>query len=225
MKSLLRQSCLLSIFFIFLSCENDDSSNTTTNFFNLSVGNEWVYKVYHNTPQSESELIFSGRTETVKIVDIVEHQGFTFYKKQTQRTNSNETFSISYSYLRINNSGHLIELEFNSDNIYDYPTEITEETGTVLHPGNDESFIGVIDRFFGSLEFKLYSSENISVEDNNYYVYPYRGILTPSEGFEYLAEKQPEYCYQPNIGLVKSVIYGVAYGYATESRLVSYEVN
>lgn len=219
MKIFLKQVCLLGILFIFFSCENDDNS-TPNSFFNLSVGNEWVYKTYYNSNPSnpESEYVFTGTTETLKVVEIVEHEGFTFYKIEKTRQNNPIP---SYTYWRINNSGHLVQLE----HIYDLSFEITEETGSILHPGTDENHITVIEDFFGSVEYRLYNRENILVEGNNYDVYPYKGVVTPREGYEHLASIQTQYYYQRNLGLVKSIIYGVSSGAPLEHRLVSYKIN
>lgn len=50
------------------------------NFFNLNVGNKFVYKTYDNPDftNPQSVYIFTGRTDSVSIVGKVEVQGFNF---------------------------------------------------------------------------------------------------------------------------------------------------
>ena len=214
MKNLLTKSLLLILPFLLFSC-NEEDDNVTTNqpFFNINVGNKWVYKTYYNSYDSPNQFTFSGIVDTVKIIGTENIQGFTFVKKYSKKTNINDGSFVSetYSYLRINNLGHLVEIS----DINNYST-ISETTGVVLHPGFDKNFTysrvfslpnGAYNaqEVFGDILFSVFNPLNISVEGNNYLVSPYKGVFTPSANHPELVSKTTEYNYSKNIGLLKAV--------------------
>lgn len=231
MKNVLSKGLLLLMSGFLFSCsQNDDASSNTaenTPFFNLNVGSKWVYKKYENSPDNPNQFAFSGIVDTVKIVGIETIQGLKFAKKSSKKVNINNgtVEAVTYSYVRINSLGHLIEITDKT------PIEnLTETDGQVIHPIKDFNY--VYDRevndgnghVFGTIEFKLYSAENIVVEGQNYNVLPYNGIFTPSLDHPELISKTVQYNYAPTIGLVRYVCHSVAGNYTWEERLVSYEI-
>ena len=230
MKTLRIRLLILLLCTFLYSCskneiENDKVNNTRQNtiFFNLNVGNEWVYKKYDNTSQNPNQFAFYGFVDSVKIIGVQTIQGLTFAKKRSRTRNiiTNAYYNEEISYVRINSFGHLIEvLAIPPD---EYP--FTETTGWVLHPGFDQDFIfnRVLDQ--GEQIHSLYQPTNLTVEGNSYFVYPYKGVFTPSASYPDLVSKTVEYNYEQNIGLVKRVCHAVYGNYQWEDRLVSYQIN
>ena len=223
MKRLILKTFLFSVCIFLFSCNNnDDQLNTQVDqpFFNINSGNKWVYKIYQNNPNDSAEYVFTGVIDSVKIVGTENIQGFMFAKKSSKKTNR----PVTYSYIRINNSGHLVEIS-DMDNI----GILTETSGLVLHPGMDSSYTynfnvaGNPD--IGNVEYHLYDTVNINVEGINYLVLPYHGIFTPSTNSFNLQSKTVGVDYTQNIGLVKSVTKSIVENYTFEERLISYQLN
>ncbi len=227
MKSLINTVLLLFVCTLFYSCsdndDNDDNDGQTqsSEFFNLNVGNKWVYKRYNYNTNSE-QFIFSGIVDTVKIVEMVNYQGFTFAKRSSQKVNASNGVgqTITYSYLRVNNLGHLVSI----DDIYNYGN-LNETSGITLHPGEDYDFVYSQVFDYGTLDYQLYDLTNVTVEGNNYSILPYKGIFTPNPSYPDLVSKVVEFNYEENIGLVNNVCHAVASDYKWEDRLISYQLN
>jgi hypothetical protein len=224
MKNLIRKVFFLLTSILLFSCSENDQIPTNTTFFNLNIGNEWVYKKYQNSFNDPTQLTFTGIVDTVKIVSIENIQGLTFAKRSSKKVNINTgtVQPITYSYVRVNNLGHLIEIKDANIGM------LSETTGLVLHPGNDFSYtrnydVGTAPNISGNVEFHLYNAINMTVEGNNYSVLPFNGLFTPVD--PQLISKTVEYNYSPNIGLVKSVEQAVWGNDRYEERLVSYQLN
>lgn len=218
---------------LFFSCDSEETvEQSEPPFFNLNVGNKWVYKRYQNTNENPTQFTFSGIVDTVKIVGAETIQGFTFAKKSSKKVNvfNGMVQSETLSYVRVNNAGHLIEIpEY-------YSEPITESSGIVLHPGNDTNFVynrdvsftngisGITD-VLGVISFHPLNLLDVTVEGVVYSVVPYNGVFTPSPNHPELISKTVEYNYAPAIGLVKSVEHTVSANSSWENRLISYEVN
>lgn len=224
MKSLINTVLLLFVCTLFYSCSNNDDNDGQTQsseFFNLNVGNKWVYKRYDYYADS-NQFAFSGIVDTVKIVEMVNYQGFTFAKRSSQKVNVSNGIvqAITYSYLRVNTLGHLVSI----DDIYNYGT-LNETSGITLHPGKDYDFVYSQVFDFGTLDFQVYNLTNITVEGNNYSVLPYNGVFTPNPSYPDLVSKFIQINYEENTGLVISDTHGLASNDKWEDRLVSYELN
>lgn len=212
-----------------VSCRSSDDLLTEVpegeSFFNLNFGNQWVYKTYDNpdftNPQSVST--FSGRIDSVSIVGKVEVQGLTFAKERTKINwpNSNLNNQESFRYLRVNNKGHLVYLR-TLDNI-------TETSGSVVHPGQDNTFtfsydLTEMNQVVGNLFYKLGKEKNIEVNETQYAVLPYLGDFTPASTHPDLLKKTQEISYKKGLGLVKEICHSVYSKGYSESRLISYKI-
>jgi hypothetical protein len=227
MKNLIRKVLFLIVSVLLFSCsKNDEVATNPESFFNLNVGSKWVYKKYENNFNNPTQFTFSGIVDTVKIVSIENIQGITFAKKSSKKVNINtgNVQPITYSYVRINNLGHLIEIS--EDNIVG---TITETSGLVIHPINDFNYTYTTDvnpgEIVGNIEYHLYNAINMNVEGSTYSVLPYNGVFTPAANHPELISKTVEFNYTQNIGLVKYVCHAVAGNYSWEERLVSYQLN
>ena len=228
MKNLIVKVLILFVVSLLTSCSKKEEiqiiPTPNTQFFNLKIGNKWVYKKYDNSGINPTQMAFTGEIDTVKIVSLETYQGLTFAKKSSHKINVlyNYDEPVTYSYVRVNNLGHLIEIM----NIYNsgIPT-LTETDGLVLHPGLDQNYVYNQTFDYGSMEHHLYNSTNINVEGNNYLVYPYKGNFTPNPAYSGLVSKTIEFNYKQNVGLVKQVCHSVYGNYTWEKRLTSYELN
>lgn len=228
MKNLIRKVFITSIGVLLFSCSNDNNETKTEEpaFFNLNIGNKWIYKKYENSTENPSQFTFSGIVDTIKIIGTVNAQGFTFAKKSSKKVNitTGKIISTSYSFLRVNNLGHLIEIT-DIENV----KTLSETSGLVLHPGNDVNYTYNYDivggtENLGNVKFNLYSTVDVNVENNIYSVLPYNGIFTPLANHPELISKTIEMNYSKNIGLVKMVCHAVFGNYTWEERLVSYQL-
>ncbi len=214
----------ISILFLavsFASCSNDDSSSTTnTEFFNINVGNRWVYKKYTFDFDNPGVYTFSGQTETVEVTEIVTVNGFTFSKlKHTKTFENNSNPVIEYEFLRIDEQGHLRSIYAGTDETMEH---IVVNEGFVQHPGTDSGFQFVQEYPWGTITYNSTEEMAMSVENNNYRVLPYKGVFVPTD--INLVSKTVEYNYQKQIGLVKRVCHAVSSNYSWEDRLVSYTI-
>ncbi|MDQ7961703.1 hypothetical protein [Flavobacterium lindanitolerans] len=213
----------ISILFLavsFGSCSNDDSSPSATNteFFNINVGNRWVYKKYDFDFSNPGVYTFSGQTETVEVTEIVTVNGFTFSKlKHTKTFENNLTPVIEYEFLRIDEQGHLRSIYTGTDETMEH---FVVNEGFVQHPGTDSEFQFVQEYPWGTINYNLAAETEMSVENNNYRVLPYKGVFLPTDPDS--ASKTVEYNYQAQVGLVKRVCHAAFSNYSWEDRLVSY---
>lgn len=222
MKNIINYALALVIIVSLISCNEDDyTTSPDENFFNLNVGNRWVYKKYENSYNNPTQFTFNGVIDTVKIVGNVEFSGLTFAKKITKRVNIN-TNGVIYektTYVRVNNQGHLVEI-----NDYDTQSTINESSGFVLHPGFDSGYIYLVEEPYGIIEYKLHPQTTMNVEGSTYNITPYNGVFTPSESHPDLISKTVEYNYEHAIGLVRFICHAVSSNYSWEERLVDYEI-
>lgn len=222
MKKKFIQISILFIAILSTSCSTEGDVNVTPtqeDFFNLNVGNTWVYKRYNFELENPTTYTFSGITDNVEIVENVSLNGVSFSKLKHTKTHSNNSEqSIEFEYLRVNSSGHLIGFYASQ---YDLET-IDENSGQVYHPGTDFNFGITVEFPYGSLNYSLHPQENIIVENNNYLVLPFKGVFTPSSSE--LESKTVESNYQSQIGLVKTVSHLVSGPYGWEDRLISYTI-
>lgn len=219
---------LAALSMIIISCRSSEDTApenpAVENFFNLNVGNKFVYKTYDNPDftNPQSVYIFTGKIDSVSIVGKVEVQGFTFAKERTKTfwTNSTMNNQESFRYLRVNSKGHLVALK-TLDN-----TPISEMSGSVIHPGTDFSFTFKRDQIemnqlVGSLFYQLHKDKSIDVEGNVYLVSPYLGDFTPAASQPNLLKKTQEISFKKGVGLVKEVCHSVYGKGFFETRLVS----
>ncbi len=236
MKNLISKILFVFTASILLSCSKNDDPATlpekNPQFFNLNVGNIWVYKNYQNIQNlpNQNELTFTGIVDTVKIIGIENIQGFTFAKKKSKKIflSTGNVKSISYSYLRVNNLGHLIEItDINNIGV------LNETSGYVIHPGNDVNFVynqeinnGSSEVIYGNIEYRIYNSINKEVEGINYFVTPFNGIFTPTPASlqNGIISKTVEFNYSSNVGLIKSLSHSLFGPTIFEERLVYYQL-
>ncbi len=222
---------LIAFTCLMISCRSTDETPVPNQpeeqFFNIKVGNKWVYKTYENSdftnPQSPS--VFKGRIDSVSIVGTVNIAGLTFAKQRTKIIwpNSNLNNSESFRYIRVNSKGHLVYI-FNLND-----PNISETSGKVLHPGTDAKFTYSYDymegdQVIGNLFYKLGTDKNNEVEGTSYLVNPYVADFTPSSNQPNLLKKTQDNCYKKGLGFVREIchaVYGKSY---IETRLVSYTI-
>ena len=102
---------ILAILAISICCSygNADDMQTpietsqTAPFFNLNVGNKWVYKRCYNSHEHPEILTFTGQIDSVKADAVVNING-NEYSKLSHKNGS----QIRYEYLRVNDAGHLV---------------------------------------------------------------------------------------------------------------------
>ena len=222
---------LIAFTFLVISCRSTDESPVINQpddaFFNINVGNKWVYKTYENNDFTNPQIpsLFKGRVDSVSIVGTVNIAGLTFAKQRTKiiYPNSNMNNTESFRYLRVNSKGHLIYIYNPND------PNISETSGTVLHPGTDSKYTYSYDYMEGdqaivNLIYKLGTDKNIEVEGNSYSVKPYVADITPISNNPALLKKTQDICYKKGVGLVREICH-VVYGKGfIETRLVSYSV-
>lgn len=216
----------ISAFLFFtISCSRTDDVTEQqvqeTSFFNLKVGNEWVYKTYDRA-DFNSELTANGEVDSIKIVSQVSLNGKNYYKVEninTQPPNHYPNRTVSYSYWRVNEKGHLVSLtsyNFNQGNT-------SENFEWVKHPGKDASYTyrdPSMDQF-GNITYKLYPETTITLNNQSYKVSPYNGQFVPNSQNPNLVPKLIENNFSEGIGLVKSVCHSVSGTYNFEQHLVS----
>lgn len=195
----------MALAIVLSSCSNDDDKKKEEEFFNLKVGNTWVYKRYDvNTNGVES---YRGKTDTVKVTgtEIIEGKEF-FILSHTD----NQFYDVQK--VRVNDKGHLVGV-----------------SGHVLHPGSDKSYTTVIkvtfsETTFGTKTFSSKPTENITVENMGYSVYPYIAYYTPGEGQNSLEGIGGSVSYQPGIGLIVKHCRYLSNAAYFEYRLSSYDL-
>lgn len=216
---------LLAVFLMLTSCSRSEDvineETVETPFFNLKVGNEWVYKTYDRADYN-SEFKFSGKIDTLKIINEVSLNNKKYFKvEHSYKENVNPDY-MYYEYWRVNDKGHLLGLDSynfdqgnNSDNLE-----------RVKHPGKDLSYTykdnGYIE--FGDLFFKIYPETTITINNQIYQVLPYNGQFTPNAQNPNIIPKLVEYNYKEGVGLVKFVSHSVVGTYNFEDRLESYSL-
>lgn len=192
-------AAFLAIGAILVSCSNDDD-NQKEKFFNLAEGNFWVYKQYFGRSFDDPGT-FTGMTDTVRVVG----QRYVNGKKYYEMTHSYKAYNeFIDTFLRVNEKGHLVN-----------PNDL------VIHPGIDKNY-QFTEVFNGSgyVDYQLSNVKDVTIDDQNYLVYPYIGNLTNGKGV--VSDKFRSYDYQKGLGFVmkhrkENDIY-------MEERLVYYQV-
>ena len=136
---------LLAALFMLSSCSRseDDMSeqtNTETPFFNLKVGNEWVYKTYSRSDYN-SDFKFYGKVDSIKIVETVSLNNKTYAKVRHAERNMNyptvpNDQNTYYEYWRVNAKGHLVSL----NSYYFNHGDTADNREAVQHAGRDYDY-------------------------------------------------------------------------------------
>jgi hypothetical protein len=202
MKKLL---ALLALTATVSSCHNDDDTTLTQpTFFNLAEGNLWVYKRYN--VNSSGEHLQNTPADTVKVVGQEVINGLSYYKLR----HSNTTLHDEYDYLRVNESGHLVDA-----------------TGFVEHPGADLAYTDLYNGAYGETSYELREAVEQNIEGSNYTFVPYVGYFTPSAEFPNVAPGIGNVIgYQQGIGrVIEKCRFVCCENDYFEDRLVYYELN
>lgn len=200
------------------SSNSDSEPEPLPAFFNLNVGNEWVYKEYKNSEENQSEYNFTGKIDSVEVESVIAIEGVEFSKLRHKVGNQ-----IRYEYLRVDEFGHLV------GNTY-FLTAADDPAGTgvklnhVKHPGDDITYQNTLVQESGTTFASVFPNSNIIVEGNNYTVSPLVLEYTSPEGTVPMINKSVESNYQRQIGLVKKTNAYVFGNVFWEDRLVSYHI-
>jgi hypothetical protein len=200
---------LLSLSLLIVSCSNDSESQDDS-FFNLETGNLWVYKRFNSA--DGTTFTPSTRVDSVRVTETIVIDGenySTLLHKVYNAGALSEEFEI---HLREDASGHLVN-----------------EAGFVVHPGNDASYTHVRpiilgeEEQVGNVNYHLETPVDVTVEGQDYFVFPYIGDYIPldsSEQTQYIFDQ-----YQEHLGLVVqhcSAVFGPS---CYQDRLIHHEVN
>lgn len=193
---------LFAVVIALSSCSNDDDKNKNQEFFNLQVGNVWVYKKYYVSESRGASYL--GTNDTVKVAGIETIDGKEYYSL----THTDDMWRDG-EFLRLDDAGHLV-----------YSTE------KVLHSGTDKTYKEVRPFMnFGTMSYTLENSTNVDVEGRSYKVYPFLGYFTPNEGVNVPEGEASVDAYQEGVGFVlKRYRYMAAQKDFVEYRLISYDL-
>jgi len=205
------------------SSNSDSEPEPLPDFFNLNVGNEWVYKKYQNSYENLEDYTFTGEIDSVKVVAKVTIDGIEFSKLLHKiGTVGGGRMSPRYEYLRVNESGHLIG---STPGAYMFEDPITANgLDKVRHPGDDTTYQNTTVQESGTYFSSVYPYTNMLVEGNNYNVSPYILEYHSPEGTTPPVQKFVETDYQRQIGLVKKTNNFLCCPVYWEDRLVSYHI-
>lgn len=215
----------LAVLILLSSCtrtESIEDETPETPFFNLKVGNEWVYKTY-DRQDFTSELKPNGEVDSVKIVSTVTLNGKNYFKVENinrRPPNYSPNRTVSYNYWRVNDKGHLVSLssyhfdQGNSSDAVEY----------VKHSGNDNDYSYTDNSYYGDIIYKLYPKTNVIINNQTYEVIPYNGQFTPKSQFPNMIPKMQENNYKAGVGLVKSICHTFDGTYNFEQHLESYSM-
>lgn len=196
------------------STNSDSQPDPTPEFFNLNVGNEWVYKEYSRQFDS-LPYEFNGKIDSVKVESTVNIEGLTFSKLRHKIGNS-----VKYEFLRVDELGHLVG---NNLLLIDVPLT-AEGLKSVKHPGNDTAYENTLVKETGTTFSSVFPNQDIVVEGNSYIVSPFVFQYTSPAGETPIIHKSVSTDYQRQVGLVRK-----SDGYASgrlswENRLVWYHL-
>jgi hypothetical protein len=194
--------------------------STNTSYFNINVGNKWVYKRYNFNVVTGQ---YNGQTNTIDSVFV---NGDTLintnlYKKVIHRVyndvvNNPTNFNEHFEFLRIDSNDHLIN-----------------EFGRVIHPGFDNQYqythtysnsVNNVNIVYGTAIFQLVSPQNILIEGQTYNVNDFKGIFTGNSGLN-VPNNIINYMFEEQTGMILSrcpTVSGTSY---YEDRLIYYELN
>lgn len=212
----------LSSLCLLTACEKSDDQviqKDTADFFNLKVGNYWVYKNYAGDAIQNIE--FSNSLDSVVITDKFTFDKKDYFKMETfyNKLNINDLIWKSANYFYINTKGYLIKVE-------EDPREKNNQKEYVMHPGVDKDFtfqqeIVLGGELYGIVNYKLENNKTINVEGKDYVSYPYIGRLPANEKIK--KELVSEYHYTKGVGMVKEVLAAISGDVTFERHLVSYK--
>ena len=218
-------SKLVYLFFVLVtititscSSNSDSEPEPLPAFFNLNIGNEWVYKEYRNCQEDLSTYTFSGKIDSVKVESTVTIEGLQFSKILHKITN----YTPRFEYLRVDELGHLVGSNYGVF-LFEDPTTAAE-LNNVRHPGDDTSYQETTLHEWGTYFFSIYPNTNIEVEGNSYLVSPFVLEFTSPEGTLPVVTKSVETNYKRQIGLVKKTNAYAHSPFLWEDRLVSYHI-
>jgi len=220
MKTYLKLIAFISVFLL-ISCENEDDKTQIQqeDYFNLKVGNTWVYKNY--TRKSNQELENNNILDSVIITDKFSFENKEFYVRETFKKylTIHQTSLYQTDYLYINQHNHLISLAV-------HPEEENTLKEYVLHPGTDkelifENEIIIGSNSYGKQIYQLENEKNIEIEGKSFLSSPFVGRLQPND--KITKELVTEYHYSKNIGLVKEIVPTVSGTTIFERHLISYK--
>lgn len=220
MKTYLKFIAFIPLFSL-IACDKEDDNTQIQqeDYFNIKVGNTWVYKNY--TRQSNQELQVSNILDSVIITDKFSFENKEYFVRETFKKNldTDHIYLFSKKYININEKGHLALLE-------DHPQEKNNQKEYVLHPGTDKEFVFeneiiIGDVSYGNVVWRLENNQNINIGENQYVTLPFIGRLQPNEIVD--RELVAESHYVINIGLVKEVSPGISGGLVWERHLLSYK--
>ena len=220
MKTYLKLIAFISVFSL-ISCNNEDDKTQIQqeDYFNLKVGNTWIYKNY--TRESNQELENNNILDSVIITDKFSFENKEFYVRETFKKylTTNQTSFYQTDYLYIDKQSHLISLTV-------HPEEENTPKEYVLHPGTDkelifENEIIIGSNSYGKQIFQLENEKNIEIEDKSYLSSPFVGRLQPNDKIS--KELVTEYHYSKNIGLVKEILPAISGTTVFERHLISYK--
>ncbi|HLW42074.1 MAG TPA: hypothetical protein VKY82_06865 [Flavobacterium sp.] len=220
MKTYLKFIAFIPLFSL-IACDKEDDNTQIQqeDYFNIKVGNTWVYKNY--TRQSNQELQVSNILDSVIITDKFSFENKEYFVRETFKKNldTDHIYLFSKKYININEKGHLALLE-------DHPLEKNNQKEYVLHPGTDKEFVFeneiiIGDVSYGNVVWRLENNQNINIGENQYVTLPFIGRLQPNEIVD--RELVAESHYVINIGLVKEVSPGISGGLVWERHLLSYK--
>lgn len=215
----------LGILILLSSCtrtESIEDETTETPFFNLKVGNEWVYKTY-DRKDFTSELKATGEVDSIKIVSTVTLNGKNYFKVENinrRPPNYSPSRTVSYNYWRLNDKGHLVSL---SSYYFDQGNS-SDAAEFVKHAGNDNAYSYTDNSQYGDVVYKLYPKTNVTINNQNHDVIPYNGQFTPKSQFPNMIPKVQENNYKEGVGLVKSICHTFDGTYNFEQHLESYSL-
>jgi hypothetical protein len=204
------------------SSNSDSEPEPLPDFFNLNVGNEWVYKKYQNSYENLEDYTFTGEIDSVKVVAKVTIDGIEFSKIQHKiRTiTGGGIMNPRYEYLRVDELGHLIGT-LHGAFFYEDPTT-ANGSNYIRHPGDDITYQNTLVQESGTIFTSVFPNTNIIVEGNNYTVSPLVLEYTSPEGTVPMINKSIASNYQRQIGLIKKTNAYVSGNLFWEDRLVSY---
>lgn len=202
---------VLALSAIVLSCSDDDSNSTQESFFNLKDGNLWVYKKY--IANAEGVESFSGITDSVTVSGNQTIGDVSYVRLVHEEYNQSIKVNEREEFVRVDESGHLVN-----------------EQGVVIHPGADFNFqdtqpVNDGSEVYGELNYTLNEMQNVTVEGQNYSVYPYVAMFV-SDPEHNLPEGVGCFNnYSAGIGMVAAHARFVSGTDYIEYRLTDYDIN
>lgn len=215
--SLLPSRMIIFIFLITLnSCSNDDSEtipvsndtseNADNNFYNLKIGNEWVYEYTRYNPNS-GEYESTTVSDVVTVESVENILGIDYFKIKTVSTGNNDSYPLFPP------NGERIEY------LRTFDGKLIDETGDVIFDRSDFSERLILDTDALKYFKKTFENEveivavngSFSCIQQDLYVRNAENNLMPGISSAF---------YSDNIGLVKATISSVTSEIAQVERVL-----